>query len=46
MAELRRSEEDAEKHDCSPPTEAEQALVGIADWGPAEDWTDWDDAAP
>lgn len=29
----------------APPTEAETALAAIADWGPAEDWADWDDAA-
>jgi len=40
-----RGEEDAEKHERSPATEAERSLAEIADWGPAEDWTDWDDAA-
>jgi predicted transcriptional regulator len=24
-----------------PPTDAEQSLAQIADWGPAEDWSDW-----
>ena len=24
-----------------PSTEDERALDGIADWGPAEDWSDW-----
>jgi hypothetical protein len=28
----------------SPLTDDEQALVEIADWGPAEDWSDWADA--
>jgi predicted transcriptional regulator len=28
-----------------PLTDDEQALAEIADWGPAEDWTDWADAA-
>jgi len=25
--------------------EGEMALAAIADWGPAEDWSDWADAA-
>lgn len=28
-----------------PLSEAEQSLSEIADWGPAEDWADWDHAA-
>jgi Ribbon-helix-helix protein, copG family len=28
-----------------PTTEAESALAAVSDWGPAEDWTDWEDAA-
>ncbi|WP_156657890.1 ribbon-helix-helix domain-containing protein [Mycobacterium kyorinense] len=28
-----------------PVTDEEQALAEIADWGPAEDWADWADAA-
>lgn len=28
-----------------PFDEGEQALSHIADWGPAEDWSDWADAA-
>lgn len=40
-----RGAHDAEKWEASPPTEAERALAGSAEWGPAEDWTDWDDAA-
>jgi len=28
-----------------PVTGDERALDGLADWGPAGDWTDWDDAA-
>lgn len=28
----------------SPLDEAERSLGGIADWGPAEDWSDWADA--
>ena len=26
-----------------PLTDSEQALSEIADWGPAEDWSDWAD---
>jgi len=40
-----RGEDDAEKWALSPATEAERSLVEIADWGPAEDWADWADAA-
>jgi antitoxin MazE2 len=28
-----------------PVTDDEKALAEIADWGPAEDWADWADAA-
>lgn len=27
-----------------PLTDSEKALADIADWGPAEDWSDWADA--
>jgi hypothetical protein len=40
-----RSELDAAKWEQMPASEAESALAAIADWGPAEDWADWDDAA-
>lgn len=40
-----RSEVDASISERVPATEAELALAEIADWGPAEDWTDWHDAA-
>jgi predicted transcriptional regulator len=36
-----RSETDAAAWERTPPTEAEQSLGQIADWGPAEDWADW-----
>jgi predicted transcriptional regulator len=40
------SEGDADRWNASPPDDGEQALGEIADWGPAEDWSDWDvDAA-
>lgn len=38
------SEDDAERWEAAPLTEAETALAEIADWGPAEDWSDWADA--
>jgi Arc/MetJ-type ribon-helix-helix transcriptional regulator len=40
-----RSEVDATTWEQVPPTDAEQSLGRIADWGPAEDWGDWADAA-
>jgi len=40
-----RGEDDASKWERSPATDDELSLAAIADWGPAEDWTDWDDAA-
>jgi len=40
-----KGERDSEKWERSPATEAELSLSEIADWGPAEDWADWDDAA-
>lgn len=35
------SEGDAERWNAQPLDEGEQALAEIADWGPAEDWSDW-----
>ena len=40
-----RSEMDAENWERMPPTVAEQSLSEIADWGPAEDWSDWRNAS-
>jgi len=40
-----QSEADAERWQQQPATEAERSLEEIADWGPAEDWSDWDRAA-
>lgn len=40
-----RSEAEAARVVEIPPTEAELSLGGVAEWGPAEDWTDWHDAA-
>jgi hypothetical protein len=39
------SENDAARWEATPLTDAENALAEIADWGPAEDWSDWADAA-
>ncbi len=39
-----RAEGDAETAERVPLSEAELSLAEIADWGPAEDWTDWLDA--
>ncbi|HEX5851556.1 MAG TPA: ribbon-helix-helix domain-containing protein [Solirubrobacteraceae bacterium] len=38
-------ERDAAAWERTPATDAEQALAEIADWGPAEDWAEWNDAA-
>jgi hypothetical protein len=39
------SERDAEVWERAPFDTAERSLSEIADWGPAEDWSDWADAA-
>jgi len=38
-------ERDAETWQKSPLTADEQSLAAIEEWGPAEDWADWADAA-
>ncbi len=38
------AENDIEAWTKLPPTEDETAFTEIADWGPAEDWSDWADA--
>jgi Arc/MetJ-type ribon-helix-helix transcriptional regulator len=38
-------EQDANKWEANPLDEGESALETIAEWGPAEDWSDWADAA-
>jgi hypothetical protein len=40
-----RSVHDAEVWSELPLDAGERALAEIADWGPAEDWGDWADAA-
>ena len=42
---LLSSEQDTDRWARTPLTEGEESLATIADWGPAEDWADWDDAA-
>jgi predicted transcriptional regulator len=39
------SEQDAAKWEANPLDDGEASLVSVADWGPAEDWSDWVDAA-
>lgn len=39
------SEGDADRWVAEPLDEGEGALADIADWGAAEDWSDWADAA-
>jgi antitoxin MazE2 len=39
-----RSEGDASAWERIPPTDAEQSLAQIADWGLDEDWADWGNA--
>lgn len=39
------SEHDTDKWLATPLTVDEAAVSQIADWGPAEDWADWADAA-
>jgi predicted transcriptional regulator len=40
-----RSEDDVEAWLRKPMTPAEESLAKIADWGPAEDWSEWADEA-
>lgn len=39
------SEVDADRWVQMPHTDDELALAANADWGPADDWSDWADAA-
>ena len=34
-------EADARRWEEQPATDAERSLEAVADWGPAEDWSDW-----
>lgn len=38
------SEDDAVRWQEQPLDSGERTLAEIADWGPAEDWSDWADA--
>ena len=38
------SEDDARTWDQIPPSADEESFSEVADWGPAEDWSDWSDA--
>lgn len=44
LAEL-AADQEARAYAERPLNAGEQALAQIADWGPAEDWADWADAA-
>jgi predicted transcriptional regulator len=39
------AEHDAQTWADHPLDDGEGSLAAIADWGPAEDWSDWADAA-
>jgi antitoxin component of RelBE/YafQ-DinJ toxin-antitoxin module len=38
------AEVDVEAWTANPLTDDENAIAKVADWGPAEDWSDWADA--
>ena len=40
-----RAEVDIEAWTAAPLTDDEKAVADVADWGAAEDWSDWADAA-
>ncbi|ORV59595.1 antitoxin [Mycobacterium fragae] len=44
LAEL-AADQDIRAYAEKPVTDEEKALAQIADWGPAEEWADWADAA-
>jgi len=37
------SEHEGERWEAAPLDDGESELAAIADWGVAEDWSDWDD---
>jgi hypothetical protein len=37
---------DADRRAAPPTNHDEGAMAGLADWGPAEDWSDWVQAPP
>ena len=40
-----RAEQDVAAWNETPLTDDEKAFAAIADWGPAEEWSDWVDGA-
>ena len=40
-----KGEAEADTWERHPTTDEERSLEKVADWGPAEDWSDWADAA-
>jgi hypothetical protein len=40
-----RSELDADAWEELPLDDGERSIAAVATWGPAEDWSDWADAA-
>jgi predicted transcriptional regulator len=38
-----QAEDDVHVWNSNPATAAERSLADVADWGPAEDWSDWSD---
>jgi predicted transcriptional regulator len=44
LAEL-AADQDVQAYAEQALTDAEKSLADIADWGPAEEWADWADAA-
>lgn len=44
LAEL-AADHDVQAYAEAPMTDNEKSLAEIAEWGPAEDWADWADAA-
>lgn len=39
-----RGEDDPDRWETQPLDDGERALAAVADWGRAEDWSDWPDA--
>jgi predicted transcriptional regulator len=39
-----KGEADAQRWVARPASDAERSLEAVAEWGPAEDWSDWTDA--
>lgn len=43
--EAEAAEDDAATWEREPMTAEEGSLAALAEWGPAEEWSDWSDAA-